>query len=499
MLNEASENLKRGERRYRTIFEYSPEAIGILDVKGNILDMNERVYDWLGYRPKEIIGKNIIDVPYLTKESKNRVKEKFNQRISGKKIPPYDLDFITKSGERVVGRVLATAVVDKNKKTIGNIVMISNVTEQKQMEEKLRASEERLKNIINSSPDAITITDLNVNIIDCNQATLNLHGFSTKKELIGKNAFDFIAPKDFKKARKNIKKTLKQGFVKNVEYTLFARDGREFPVELSASVIRDSSGKPAFFMAIIKDISERKRIDKAKTEFVSLVSHQFRNPLTTINWYSEILLNQKVGKLSHQQKKYLKEIYTTNQQLVKLVNLFLNASKIELGTFGIKPEPINLTEIADIVINELLLQIKNKKLKIERKYDKNLPMINADSGIMRIVFQNLLSNAAKYSPRGGRMKLFVKKQKSNVLIKVLDRGYGIPKNQQSKIFTKFFRANNITEKEPYGTGLGLYVVKLVLEQSGGKIWFESREGKGTAFYVEIPLKGMKKRGKKLSI
>lgn len=357
----------------------------------------------------------------------------------------------------------------------------------------LRESEEKLRSIFFSCPDAICITDLNGKIIDCNQACLAMSGLSTKKEIIGKSAFNWIVPRDRQKAKRNMLKTLTQGFVKNLEYNLLTKNGHEFPIELSASLVRDSSGKPFAFMAIIKDITERKKIDQAKTEFVSLASHQLRTPLTTINWYTELLLTGDIGKVDGEQKKYLKEIHTSNQRLVKLVNSLLNVSRIDVGSFSIEPEPVNFTEIADSVLSDLLPKIKQKGLIIKNNYSKALPKISADPKLVQIILQNLLSNAVKYTSVRGRINIAIKKEKSDVLIKVSDTGFGIPKNQQSKIFTKFFRADNAKEKDPDGTGLGLYITKSIIEKSGGKIWFESEEEKGTTFYVKIPLSGMEKK------
>jgi len=145
------------------------------------------------------------------------------------------------------------------------------------------------------------------------------------------------------------------------------------------------------------------------------------------------------------------------------------------------------------VLDELSTQIKNKRLQVEKIYEKNLPIINADPQLTRIIFQNLLSNSVKYTPDRRVISLTIKTQKSDILIKVSDSGYGIPKAQQSQVFKKLFRADNIRVKEPDGTGLGLYIVKSVIEQFGGKIWFESTQNKGTIFYVTIPLKGMEKK------
>jgi len=179
--------------------------------------------------------------------------------------------------------------------------------------------------------------------------------------------------------------------------------------------------------------------------------------------------------------------------MVDLVNALLNVSRIDLGTFAIEPESIEIKKIAESVLKELIPQTKQKQTKITEEYDEDLPTIQADPKLIRIIFQNLLSNAVKYTPKGGEIFLSITKDKRNLSIEVADNGYGIPKDQQSKIFTKLFRADNIRQKDTEGNGLGLYIVKSIVDESGGKIWFESEENKGTTFYVTLPLEGMKKK------
>jgi len=180
--------------------------------------------------------------------------------------------------------------------------------------------------------------------------------------------------------------------------------------------------------------------------------------------------------------------------MVELVNALLNVSRLELGTFTIEPKPTNITEILQSLIKEMQEQIKKKNLKIIESYDLKVPKISVDSKLMRIVLQNLISNAVKYTPEKGKVEISLTTKEPSVLIKVADTGYGIPKAQQSHIFEKLFRADNIREKDTEGTGLGLYLVKAIIDQSGGKVWFESIENKGSTFFVSIPLVGMKKKG-----
>jgi signal transduction histidine kinase len=224
-----------------------------------------------------------------------------------------------------------------------------------------------------------------------------------------------------------------------------------------------------------------------------LAAHQLNAPLTVISGYSELLLDTDASKMTRKQKEYLKQIHATTQGMIELVRLLLNVSRIELGIFAIEPQPSNVLEIAESALEEFSAQSKEKKLTIHKELDKNLPMILVDKVLMKMIFQNLISNAVKYTSKEGDITLVVKKDDQNMLISVADTGYGIPKEAQFKIFTKLFRAENVREKEPEGTGLGLYIIKSIIEAAGGRIWFESEENKGTTFYVTLPLSGMRKR------
>ncbi len=159
---------------------------------------------------------------------------------------------------------------------------------------------------------------------------------------------------------------------------------------------------------------------------------------------------------------------------------------------------MTLKELVQTVFDELKPQIEKKQMKVSSEYDSKLGKISVDPKLLRIVFQNLLTNAVKYTPEKGQIILGIKKEKDNILVSVADNGYGIPKKDQDKIFTKMFRADNVKIKDTTGTGLGLYIIRSIIEQTAnGKIWFESKENKGTTFYFTIPAIGMvKKEGSK---
>lgn len=377
-----------------------------------------------------------------------------------------------------------------------------DITDRKKAEEELAAKTMLLNAQLEMSIDGILAVDNEGHTI-----ILNKH-FGE----MWKIPQEILDTKDDKAMLSSIMKQLKnpEEFGRKVEYLYKHQDeksrddiefidGRWF--DRYSSPLIGESGK--FFGRIwfFRDITEQKKIDIAKTEFVSLASHQLRTPLSAINWYIETLNNEEIGSINAKQKEYLGEIYSASQRMAKLVGDLLNLSRIEFGLFSVEPEPIDIVKITKMVIKEVQGQIIIRRQKLIENYESNLGTINVDKNLTWIILQNLLSNAVKYTPDKGTISLTIQKEKegNNLFIAVADNGYGIPLQQQSRIFEKFFRADNVREKNVESTGLGLYIVKQILEKSGGTIRLESIENKGTTFFVSLPLKGMtaKEGSKKL--
>lgn len=348
---------------------------------------------------------------------------------------------------------------------------------------------------LSSIGDGVGIVDANGNVLRVNHAAEEMLG---RHDLVGKNFASEIKMvdkngKELPVGKRPIHRLFETG--KKATYTDYAyikSDGTKLPIALTTAPVIVNDNIIAA-IDVFRDISKERQIDQAKTEFVSLASHQLRTPLSAINWYAEMLLAGDVGKLTADQKKYLQEIYNGNQRMVDLVNALLDVSRIELGTFAIEPIPTDIKKITQSLISEMQKQIKKKNLKISESYDSKISKINVDPKLMRIILQNIISNAVKYTPEKGKVAVILTRKEPNVLIKVTDTGFGIPKAQQPHIFEKLFRADNVREKDTEGTGLGLYLVKSIVDQSGGKVWFESAENKGTTFFVQLPLSGMKKK------
>lgn len=280
------------------------------------------------------------------------------------------------------------------------------------------------------------------------------------------------------------------------------KDGTTYEAAISVFPIGEGN-ETAFYVGLEQDITHRKAVDRAKTEFVSLASHQLRTPLSSIGWYTEMLLHGDAGKLNKGQKSYLEEIAHGNARMIELVNALLNASRIELGTMAVEPTPTNIGELVNDVLRELKPQIEEAQHKLVLHIQSTMPPVSVDPKIMRMVFQNLLTNAVKYTPKKGVITVTLEQQADDIHFSVEDTGIGIPRSEQGKIYQKLFRADNARHKNTDGTGLGLYLAKAIVEQSGGRIWFsspggstageESAENPGTTFHITLPKKGMPKK------
>jgi PAS domain S-box-containing protein len=374
------------------------------------------------------------------------------------------------------------------------VTILTELEDEKEKSDLLASDLEKFQRAVANASDHIVITDQDGYIVYANASVERITGFKPD-EILGQKAGSKqnwggqMSPAFYKKMW-NIIKVQKSSF--SGEVTNMHKNGEKYNVFATITPIFNKDDEVQFYLGIERDITKEKEIDQAKTEFVSLASHQLRTPLSAINWYTEMLLEGDAGKLNEEQRNYLMEIYAGNQRMVDLVTSLLNVSRLELGTFTIEPEPFQINDLAADAIKELHPLISTKSIQLNTEFAK-MPLINVDKKLTYIIFQNLLSNAFKYTPNGGSVLLKIQKKGIYATITIADTGMGIPKEQQPHIFEKLFRASNAKESVTEGTGLGLYIIKSILDHTGGKIDFSSEIGKGSTFTVKIPLKGMRKK------
>ncbi len=228
-------------------------------------------------------------------------------------------------------------------------------------------------------------------------------------------------------------------------------------------------------------------IDKSKDEFISMASHQLRTPLTSVKGYISMVLEGDMGKISAQQREVLEQAYDSSQRMVFLIGDFLNVSRIQTGKFELEKSTINFTKLVDEEVEQLKETAKMHKMTLVYEEPKTDHIALGDENKLRQVMMNFIDNAIFYSPAGSTITVRLYKEAAGLVFKVVDQGIGVPKEAQSKLFTKFFRASNARQQRPDGTGIGLYMAKKVIVAHGGSIIFETKEGVGSTFGFKLPL------------
>jgi len=295
------------------------------------------------------------------------------------------------------------------------------------------------------------------------ESLADLSRFSALKPIIQ------LVKKKGKVFREEVK--LRENLILEVTTTLIAREGEKI-------------GR----LFVLHDITHEKRIERMKTEFVSVAAHQLRTPLSAIKWSLGMILAEDMGPLTEEQKTFLQKTYNSNERMISLVNDLLDVARIEEGRYIYKPAFRDLTKICQAVINSYKTDIERKKIKFKFKKPKGrLPKIKLDEEKISLAIQNLLENAIRYTPPEGRIVVSLELKEKEIEFSVKDSGIGIPKEQQDRLFTKFFRGTNAVRIETEGTGLGLFIAKNIIEAHRGRIWAESEENKGSTFHFSLPL------------
>lgn len=234
-------------------------------------------------------------------------------------------------------------------------------------------------------------------------------------------------------------------------------------------------------------VSNLRELDRLKSEFISVAAHQLRTPLSAVKWAVKMVMDGDAGPITEEQKNMLDQGYKSNERMVVLINDLLDVSRIEAGKFEYEFIEGLVEDLVETTVQEFQQIVKHKSVNLKyHKPDSSLPKVKIDSLKLKMVIENLIDNAVKYTAPGGNVEIVFKYYRNIIEVVVSDSGVGIPKDQLPQLFSKFFRAKNVVKMQTDGTGLGLFIAKKIIEKHGGIIWAESEEGKGTSMHFTLP-------------
>lgn len=481
-------------------------------IDGKIIKVHPKLYSLLGYTQDEFLGMSTWDV--IHPEDVSKEQELINDVIKGS-IDTFNTEkrLCKKNGEIVWVFCNVSAVKDNDGEIIYLLRYLLDITEQKIMreqlkntEKELRHSEGKYRSLVELDPDAIMIHEGSI-ITFINNAGMKMLGASKSEDIIGKNVYEFVHPDYEFDVRTEVDRACINLNCPGLPFELkmISQDGREIDVE--SIDVGLSNGNDIQIIAIIRDITERKKAegfkkaakesekrlaeakeyDKIRNEFFANISHELRTPLNIILSTLQLLSIHKGKDKSDKSDKYLDIMKHNCYRLLRLVSNLIDITKIDTGYFHINMGRYNIVRIVEDITLSAADYIKSKGLSLEFDADVEKIMINCDPDQMERIMLNLISNSVKFTKPGGKIRISINNNGKSVIIRVRDTGVGIPLDKQKDIFERFRQVDKSFTRECEGSGIGLYLVKSLVEMQGGTISLISRPGHGSLFIIEISI------------
>ncbi|MCM8775781.1 MAG: PAS domain S-box protein, partial [Candidatus Omnitrophica bacterium] len=466
------------QEKYRTIFENSAVAITVTNAEEKIVSWNKFAEDLLGMTPEDLYLKPVSSL--YPAEDWRKIRS-YNIRKKGIE-PHVETQVVKKSGAVIDVELSVTVLKNTQGQILGSIGIMKDITRRKMAERALRSAEERYRTIFDNSAAAITVTDANERIVSWNKFAERFLGMG-QEDLYLLPVSSLYPPEEWAKIRKlNVRK---KGMQHRFETKIIKKDGTMVDADISISVLKDLDGSIIGSIGIIKDITERKALDKMKDQFVSLVSHELRTPIFVIQEGIAQLLDGIVGEISDDQRKILSTALINTKRIARIVNDLLDISKIEAGRLALEREFADLMELVRGVVQGFQVRAQKKGLALKEKFSCDRLTVYVDKDKITQVLVNLIGNALKFTEKGF-VEVGITERESWVECFVADSGRGIDEKDIGKVFDKFQQFGRPKTGSEKGTGLGLSICKGLVELHHGKIWVESHSGQGTKVVFILP-------------
>jgi PAS domain S-box-containing protein len=485
------------------ILNAADQAIISSSADGLVTTFNATAERWLGYAAADIIGKPAPADWYDAEELRAReqavsaqvghpvagVFETLSARARLGQLEEDEWTVIRKDGSRFPAWRSVTAQIDAGGAVAGYLSVITDITERKEQEAEIRLGEERFRRAFDDAPIGMALVSPTGRWLKVNRALCSILGYSGA-ELLRKDVQSVTHRNDRASSEELVRQAIAgKDPPHHIEKRYVRRDGSLVFASLSLSLVRDSSGEPLYFISQVEDITERREVDRMKSEFISTVSHELRTPLTSIRGALGLIDAGVLGQLPEMAESMVKIAHQNSERLVRIINDILDVEKISAGKLEL--------QIEDVPIAELLEQAleTNQPHAVKHGVRFVLEAIPADTSVIadpdRLlqVMANLLSNAAKFSPHGAEVRVRASHQGMRLRVEIEDHGTGIPEAFRGRVFERFAQADSSTSRHFAGTGLGLSITRELVKAMGGTIGFTTLSGYGTTFHFELPRAG----------
>jgi PAS domain S-box-containing protein len=476
--NKKSEvQLRESEELFRSLSETSPVGIGVSSEDGVLVYANPSYELILGYDRGELKGRKASELYWNHEDRRSWVNE---MKVSGV-VRNVETRLKRKDGKPVWVLINVSPIVYGGKQAV--IGTIQDISERKKAEEALREAELKYRELVRLAPAAIYEIDIKTRkFLTVNDAMVAITGFS-REALLAMDPAD-ITVGDSRKLFEKRSEMTGSGRKPEaaVEYKIKTKDGRVLDAVLSVTFMTDEQGQFVSATVVAYDVTERKRAEELKDEFIGMVSHELKTPLTVVSGAISVAMTEN---LPEEEKNILLEDAAWGAEtMADIVDNLLELSRWQAKRLTLITEPLDVGQVISRIIERLSSKLEKHQLVTDIAPD--LPEVKADRTRVERILDNLMSNAIKYSPDGGEVRVSARQQQKEIVFSVRDQGIGISAADQVKLFQVFQRLENPSWTGIQGVGLGLVVCKRLVEAHGGRIWVESEPGKGSTFYFTLP-------------